>query len=382
MTIQLFRHHVYPESIQNVTNVLQSGWTGLGPVTEQFEQEISKYLDAPYTIALNSGTGALLIAIACLGAPKGSSIITTPLTFISTNHCILHMGYRPIFADIEPETGNIDPESIERLLHLHTIKAIMVVHYGGMPVNMDAIYEISNRYQIPVIEDAAHAFGAEYQGAKIGSKHSSLCCFSLHSVKPLAIGDGGLLTTNDPIIDKFARQLRWCGIDKSTSNRTDQAGYRWDYNVTMAGFKSHMNDIQAAIGLGQLKHYEEDRKYRQILVDKYRELLNNVSGIELLKTFPDRVSANHLFVVKVPTHKKSNIMDFLYNRNIQIGCHYRLSTDYEMYKKSETDSECKNAREFFERCISLPLHIDLTTEDITYIVDCIKEGIKEEENKC
>jgi len=378
--IQLLRHKVYQESIDNITQVLRSGWTGLGPKVEEFEKAVAKYLNTPYTIALNSGTAALQIALMSLHAPHGSFILTTPLTFISTNHSILQAGYYPIFCDVESDTGNIDPESIERFLKDSFIgsrvKGIMAVHYAGMPVDLDAIYELSTKYNIDVIEDAAHAFGAEYQNEKIGCLHSKLVCFSFHSVKPLAIGDGGLITTYDPAINEFARRMRWCGINKDTTNRTTQEGYKWDYDMELVGYKAHMNDIQAAIGLGQLQHYEEDKAYRQILVDKYRELLSNIEEVELLKIFENRKSSNHLMVIKAPAKMKTYIMDYLYRKDIHTGCHYRLSIDYPMYRKSETDAGCKNAREFFNSCISLPLHLDLTLEDVEMICNTIKEGIK------
>jgi perosamine synthetase len=208
------------------------------------------------------------------------------LTFISTNHAIIHAGYYPVFADIEPETGNISSDSIIRLMGSsfleRRVKCLLVVHYGGLPVDMDAMYDIAEKYQLQVIEDAAHAFGAKYQDSNIGCRYSRMTCFSLHSVKPLAIGDGGLLTTYDPAIDKHARLLRWCGIDKSTNSRMNSAGYSWDYDVKYSGFKYHMNDIQAAIGLGQLLHYDEDKAYRQVLVNTYREELKNVEEIEML----------------------------------------------------------------------------------------------------
>jgi perosamine synthetase len=374
--ITLFRHHVYQKSIDNVTEVLKSGWTGLGPRVAEFEQAVSQYLNTPYVIALNSGTAAIQIALACLKAPKGSYVITTPLTFIATNHCILQAGYYPVFADIEPDTGNIDPKSIERLMTNPFInsraKAIMVVHFGGMPVDMNAIYDIATKYHLDVIEDSSHAFGAEYQNEKIGCLHSRFCTFSLHSVKPLAIGDGGLLTTYDPEIDKMARLLRWFGINKNTSERTNNEKYSWDYDIVSMGWKNHMNDIQAAIGLGQLQHYEEDRIYRQMLVDKYRKLLANTEQIELLKIFPDRISANHLFVILV--NNRDKLMKYLSEQGIQCGVHYRLNHLYKMYRTYETDNGCQEAIKFFERCISLPLHVELSEDNISFICEKIQEN--------
>ena len=285
--IQLFKHHVHQESIDNVVTALKSGWTGLGPRTEAFENKVKEYLDTPCAVALNSGTSALQLAMLLLNAPKGSYIITTPLTFISTNHCIVQAGSIPIFADIQPSTGNIDPMSIERLLKQpfvgSRVKGIVVVHYGGQPVDMDEVYDLSNKYNIDVVEDAAHAFGAEYQNSKIGCKHSKLVAFSFHSVKPFAIGDGGLITTYEPAFEPILKQLRWCGIDKSTSDRYTKTSYKWDYNISMVGFKYHMNDIQAAIGLGQLANFEADQVYKQTLVDLYRTQLQDIPQIEMLE---------------------------------------------------------------------------------------------------
>lgn len=376
--IQLFKHKVSQQSIDNVTNVLKSGWTGLGAMTESFEMQMKTYLDTPFVVGLNSGTAALQIALSCLSVPKGSYIITTPLTFISTNHCIKHAGYFPVFADIEPDTGNISIDSIKRLIEDKFIgprvKGIMVVHYGGLPVDMDEIYDISNHYQIDVIEDAAHAFGSEYKENKIGCKYSRFVAFSFHSVKPLALGDGGALTTYDPTVDAVARQLRWCGIDKSTRDRFKAEGYRWDYDVKYTGFKCHMNDIMAAIGLGQLTTYPEEQKYRAQLVELYRELLED-SPVQLLRTFPDRVSSNHLFVILCNSREhRDTIVDYLFAKDIQTGVHYRLSTMYKMYKNAETDNGCPNAVTFFDKCITLPLHLDLTPEDIKTVCDAIKEA--------
>ncbi len=378
MTIKLFTHHVYQESIDNVTEVLRSGWTGLGPKTEEFERVLAKYLDTPHAITFNSGTSALEAAVACLAAPKGSYVITTPLTFIATNHVILRAGLLPVFADIEFDTGNIDAESIKRLLSnpfiKDRVKAFMPVHYGGLPVDMDTIYDLANENKIDVIEDAAHAFGAMYKNDKIGTKFSRYCCFSFHSVKPFAIGDGGLLTTYADDVDKIVRLLKWFGIDKTTSDRFTKDGYKWDYDVRTMGYKTHMNDIQAAIGLGQFLHYEDDRKKRQAIANRYRERLESNDRLTVTNTRPGRTSANYLFVILcISKEMKDALMQFLYDNEIQTGCHYRPNHLYKMYKQCETDNGCKNAMEFFEKAISLPLHVDLSMGDVDHVCDKIYE---------
>lgn len=376
--IRLFTHKVHPEAIQLVQETLQSGWTGLGPKVKEFEEKVAAYLNTPVVVALNSGTAALRIAFDCLPGPALRYVITTPLTFVSTNHVILQSRLIPVFADIEIDTGNIDAQSILKLLGYEHIReklaAIVVVHYGGQPVDMDRIYDIANDYNVDVIEDCSHAFGATYEGLRIGTKYSKYCCFSLHSVKPLAIGDGGIFTTNQPELAEIARQLRWCGIDKSTAERRTADKYSWDYDVKLVGHKFHMNDIQAAIALGQLLHVDEDRQIRQQLVDLYRQQLQDVNGITLLDQRPNRTSANHLFVILCQDmERKLELMQYLQQNGIESGCHYRPTHMYPIYEGFETDDGCPRSIEFFSRAITLPLHVNLTDADVVYVCDKIKE---------
>ena len=248
--IPLFRTHIYQESIDNVNAVLRSGWLGLGPKTEEFEKAFCGYIGCKYAIALNSCTAALQLAVELADLPKSSRVLTTPLTFVATNHVLLQYGLDPIFVDIDPLTGNMSLESIRRLLRLYgrgehnttRPRAIMAVHYGGHPIPIDFLYEIGKEFRLTIIEDAAHACGASYLGKKIGAD-SKFCCFSFHAVKNLAVGDGGMLCTNDEEIANKARKLRWFGIDKNSADRSN-GGYSWQYGVETLGYKLHMNDIQ------------------------------------------------------------------------------------------------------------------------------------------
>lgn len=375
--IKLFHHTVYPESIQYVADVLKSGWTGLGPKVEEFENALAEYLQTPFVIATNSGTSALEICLHCIQKNPKDYVITTPLTFISTVHSIVRNNMVPVFADIEPDTGNISVDSILKLLKSsmfirERVKAILVVHYGGLPVDMDAVYEISSEYSIPIIEDAAHAFGAKYGDDRIGTKYSQYVAFSFHSVKPLAIGDGGAIATNSERVAQVAKQLRWCGIDKSTHERTSGGTYSWDYSVKSIGLKAYMNSIQAAIGLGQLQHAEDDARLRQRFVDIYRERLSTCNGISLLATREHRTSSNHLFVILCNNpDDKPKLMAFLQENGIQTGCHYRPAHTYPMYRAAISDDGCKNSIDFFTRAISLPMHVSLSEQDITDICDKI-----------
>jgi dTDP-4-amino-4,6-dideoxygalactose transaminase len=276
----------------------------------------------------------------------------------------------------------MDVESVARLLNNPFIKertkAIMPVHYAGLPVDMDKLYDLSNANRIDVIEDAAHAFGAVYKGDKIGTKYSRYVCFSLHSVKPFAVGDGGIMTTYAPEVAKQARLLRWFGINKATSDRFTKEGYKWSYDISCLGYKSHMNDITAAIGLGQLLHYEEDKAKRQALVDRYRERLESNDRLTPVNARADRISANYLFVVLCLTKEiKNALMSYLYDNDIQTGCHYHPNHLYKMYRHCETDNGCPEAIKFFEKAISLPLHVEMTLEDVDKVCDTINKFTKE-----
>lgn len=370
--IQLLKPKIHEYSIRLVDRVLRSGWLGLGHMVENFESRVGYYLNAQHVIAMNSGTDALRCAVALCEAPQGSVFITTANTFVSTNHVILEAGYRPYFADINPHDGMVDPDSVERILKKEMdVGGIMIVHYGGMPCDMDAINGLSNEYGIPVIEDAAHAFGAEYHGMKVGGGETKLGCFSLHAVKPLCVGDGGLLTTNSAEIAEAARKWRWLGINKSTIDRADHTKYSWDYEVEMLGHKSHMNDITAAIGIGQLQNYPEDALIREQLVSLYRSRLEDVEPLDL---YTDRKSSNHLMVVLCDGKAhRAKVVGKLGEKDIQTGLHYKPNYLYDLYKSIPRDNGCVGNQEFYDRALTLPLHLGMRGADVELIAEVIHE---------
>ena len=244
--IPLFKPYMDDREARAVAETLRSGWITLGPKTEEFENAFAKYVGAKHAVALNSATSALHLALIVSGVKKGDEVITTPVTFASSAEVILQAGAKPVFADIDPRTLNIDHFSIKKKITKKT-KAIIVVHYGGQPCEMDAINKLANKHHIAVIEDAAHAAGSSYKGKKIGNS-KNLTTFSFHAVKNLATGDGGMITTPDADVDKRLRSLRWMGINKSTSERETEGGYRWDYDISIeGGFKYHMNDINKLV---------------------------------------------------------------------------------------------------------------------------------------
>lgn len=361
--INLFSPTVSGDSLSAVGEVFLSGWLGEGPVTERFEKEFANYVGAKYAVAVNSATSALHLATIVSDIQEGDEVLTTPMTFISTNHVILYQKATPVFVDVEESTLNLDLTKAEKLITSKT-KAIMVIHYGGNPLNMDRLYEFASSYNLAVIEDAAHACGAEYNGRKIGS--FGLTCFSFHAVKNLPIGDGGMITLNDEEKYERLRHLRWMGINKSTYDRSGLV-YDWEYYVPDIGYKYHMNDISAAIGVSQLPPLEQGNKRRREIANMYRDDIKNCAFLE---ETPLGLTSQHLFVIK--SENRNKLHEHLKCNGIATGVHYKPNTYYPLYKKYDKGKLVISQREY-ERILSLPMHLKLTDMDIEYIIGKVND---------
>ena len=366
MSIPLFRPRISEEAIAAAGDVLRSGWLGLGPKTSEFEQAFSSYTGAAHCVGLSSCTAAIHLALHILDLPEGTEVITTPITFVSTNHAILYERLTPVFADVDARSGNLDPASIRERITNRT-GAIVVVHYGGYPADLDEIYAIAAEHGVAVIEDCAHAAGAVYRDGRIGS-HGRLHAFSFHAVKNLPMGDGGALTVSDAHDDARLRRLRWLGIDKDTYRRTGRQGYQWEYDVAEVGFKCHMNDIEAAIGLEQLKLLDSANAHRGRIAARYRDSLADVGGLTLPPESSDRSSSHHLFPILA--ERRNDLADRLRSEGIDTGVHYRRNDEYSMYTKADLPG----AEYFSSHVLSLPMHLDLTDEDVSHIAGVISRG--------
>lgn len=369
MQIGLFKPRIREEAIAAVGEVLRSGWIGLGPKTAEFEKKFASYVASPYCVGVNSCTAALHLALKILDIPADKEVITTPVTFVSTNHVILYESLKPVFADVEPLTGNLGVKSVEERITPDT-GAIVVMHYGGYPCDLDAFYALGKKHNIPIIEDCAHACGAEYKGQKIGGC-GDIHAFSFHAVKNMPMGDGGALTVNREEYDQRLRRLRWMGIDKDTFVRSEEATqktYQWDYNVCEIGYKYHMTDIEAAIGLVQLDYLEQDNNRRREIADIYTSELSGVAGVELFEYQPERKSSRHLFCILA--ENRDGLVDKLRENGVGVGVHYRRNDIYPMYEKCELP----NAEYFTSRVMSLPLHLYLSDEEVDYVCRLIREG--------
>ena len=370
--MQLFKPNISEAAIEAVTKVLRSGWIGLGPKVEEFEEQFANYVGAKYAVALNSCTAALHLALVVSGVEEGDEVITTSLTFVSTDHVILYQRAIPVFADVDPRTYCINPESIEKMITEKT-KAAICVHYGGHPCDLDRIYSIAQRHNLKVIEDAAHACGSAYKGKKIGS--FGLTCFSFHAVKNLPTGDGGMITTDDKEQYERLKRLRWLGIDKSTYDRTSvdkkkSSAYAWRYDVPEIGYKYHMNDINAAIGIEQLKLLDKQNAYRRKLAAIYDRELNHPDIISLPYILPDVITSQHLYAIQVK--RRNDLIAKLKVNGIAPGVHYTPNNTYPMYRKYRAD--IKNTMKISKNIISLPMHTLLTKNDIRKVIKIINQG--------
>ncbi|MDQ0919933.1 DegT/DnrJ/EryC1/StrS aminotransferase family protein [Paenibacillus sp. V4I5] len=368
--IPVLQPSIGQEEIDAVVEVMRSGWLGLGPKTEQFEQEFAKYAGSRFMVALNSGTAALHLALEVLNIGPGDEVIVPPITFISTVHAVSYVGATPVFADVETDTMNISVQDIERKITNKT-KAIIVVHLAGHPCDMDAIQALADSKGIKVIEDAAHACGAEYKGNKIGSS-GNLTCFSYHAVKNLTCGEGGGITTNQEWITRKLKEKRWVGISKDTWMRSSsERVYAWQYFVDQVGYKYHMSDMQAAIGIVQLKRLDQLNGRRREVVEYYQEHFKDLSWVELPKEKDYARSSWHLFQVKLQTEDaRDRLIGHMKDLNIAPGVHYYPCHLHPCYIHLKAEVPVSN--EIWKRIITLPIHPNLTDEDLERVVDCVR----------
>lgn len=367
--IPVFKPNFGKEEWLALRDVFESGWLGLGPKTEEFEKRFAEYIGVKHAIALNSCTAALHLALS-LCEIKGSEVITTPMTFISTNHAILYNGGEPVFCDIEADTLCIDATKIEPLITKKT-KAIVIVHYGGQACDMETIIEICNRYNLMLVEDCAHACGGSYKGKRLGS-FGDFGCFSFHAVKNLATGDGGMITTDNPELNKKLRSLRWLGITKDTWSRQDLNGkrYSWYYFVEDLGFKYHMNDIASAIGLVQLSKLEASNARRREICLRYCEAFSDIGWIKIprYRTGIDESSC-HNFVIRTPIRDILN--EELMKKGISTGVHYIPNNHYPLYKKFRGNTPVSDL--VWKEILTLPVYPELKDEELEFIIRSIIE---------
>ncbi|HHQ4465029.1 TPA: DegT/DnrJ/EryC1/StrS family aminotransferase [Aeromonas veronii] len=374
MSIQLFVPQFrVDECLSQIKECLEKGWTGLGFKTQQIEEEWKKYTGLPHAHFLASNTVGLHLAFHMFktefGWQDGDEVITTPLTFVSTNHAILYEKLKPVFADVD-EFLCLDPKDVERKITSKT-RAIIFVGIGGNTGCYSEIVRICRENGIILILDAAHMSGTRMDGKHVG--HDADCTiFSFQAVKNLATADSGMICFNNAARDERARKLCWLGINKDTYARTvTQGSYKWMYDVEEVGFKYHGNSIMAAIGLVSLRYLDRDNAYRRQLAKWYEANLADEKGIRIVPVAEDCESSRHLFQIRVM--KRDEVLMALNEHDIHPGVHYRDNTEYKIY--SHGANTCPNAHKASKEILSLPMHLNITKNDVIFICDTLKKII-------
>ncbi len=367
------------EEINEVVATLRSGWITTGPKTKRFETNLAAYLGASGALALNSCTAALHTALVTLGVGPGDEVITTPLTFAASVNVIEHVGARPVLVDVEADTLNIDPALVERAITPRT-KAIIPVHFAGHPVDLDPLYDAAQRRGLAVLEDAAHALAARYKGRLIGSGENPVA-FSFYATKNLTTGEGGMLTGNPEFLER-ARLISLHGMSRDAWKRYDKGG-KWYYEVLYPGFKYNMTDIQAALGLWQLKKLPGFEERRRAVVALYDQAFAQEDALETPVERPEVEHAWHLYVLRLRLEAlridRDQFIEELTNRNIGTSVHFIPIHLHPYYrdKYAFTPESYPIAYSNYRRMISLPLNVRLSDADVADVIEAVRDVVSE-----
>ncbi|MDZ5671595.1 DegT/DnrJ/EryC1/StrS family aminotransferase [Bacillus stercoris] len=368
------------EEIQEVTETLESGWLSKGPKVQQFEKEFAAFAGAKHAVAVNSCTAALFLALKAKGIGPGDEVITSPLTFSSTANTIIHTGATPVFADIDENTLNIDPVKLEAAVTPRT-KAVVPVHFGGQSCDMDVILAIAQKHGLFVLEDAAHAVYTTYKHRMIGSIGDATA-FSFYATKNLATGEGGMLTTDDEELADKIRVLSLHGMSKAAWNRYSSNG-SWYYEVESPGYKMNMFDLQAALGLHQLKRLDDMQKRREEIAGRYQTAFQQIPGLITPFVHDDGRHAWHLYVLQVDEKKagvtRSEMITALKDEyNIGTSVHFIPVHIHPYYQKQFgfKESDFPNAMNYYKRTLSLPLYPSMSDDDVHDVIEAVRDIVK------
>lgn len=377
MAIQLFKptFHI-EECLEGIRECLEKGWTGLGFKTVEFEEKWNEYTGHKHSHFLNSATAGLHLAVEVLKRANnwqdGDEIISTPITFVSTNHAIMYENMVPRFADVD-EYLCLDPIDVARKINAKT-KAVIFVGYGGRVGRLEKIIEICRKHNLKLILDAAHMSGTRLNGVFPGTLEGiDVAVYSYQAVKNLPTADSGMICFKEQALDEMCRKLAWLGINKDTYARTNSQGnYKWKYDVEYLGYKHHGNSIMASIGIVQLKYLDSDNNYRRELSAKYDELFSNNKLVTPIPVNYKAECSYHIYAIEV--NNRDEIMMALNNADIYPGVHYLDNTNYKIF--SYDSGKCPNGHRMSDRILSLPLHMQMTLDDVRLIADVVNKAAK------
>ncbi len=357
------------EEVKAVAETVKSGWLTMGPKVAEFEKKFAEYSNVKHAISVNSCTAGLHLSYIAAGLKPGDEVITTPITFAATVNMIIQVGAKPVLVDVDKDYQCIDPKKIRAAITKKT-KAIVPVHYAGNPCDMKAIMEIADEYGLQVIEDAAHSVGGTYDGKKKMGSLGNLTAFSFYATKNMTTGEGGMVTTNDDALANRLRILRLHGMNRDAWKRYTSAG-SWHYDIVEPGWKDNMTDVDAALGLVQLKKLDKFCKQRQEVADTYAKLLKDLPLI-LPKNKAGKVW--HIYPIQVLKADRAKVIEKLKEYNIGtsvffIPIHYHSAYKYLKYKKGDFPV----AEAYYEKTIALPLYPHMKKEDIKYVSEALHE---------
>ena len=362
--------------IDAVEKVLRSDLVTCGPKVAEAEKKICEVTGAKYAVVVSSGTGALHLAAMAAGIKKGDEVIVTPMTFAASANCILYCGGTPVFADIKPDTYNIDPESIRAHITEKT-KAVVAVDYTGQAVELDEIREICREHGLVLIEDAAHSIGTRYKGRKVGSI-ADLTTFSFHPVKTVTAGEGGAIMTNDPELYRRLVLYKAHGITRDAAQMSREPEGPWYYEQVDLGYNYRMTDIQAGLLLSQLDKLEAFSERRKQIVARYNEAFSGLGQVTVQEEIPESDTTRHLYVLRLNTEKLSinrrEFFDAMGAENIVCNVHYIPVYYFPYYQKlGYKKGICPKAEALYEEILTLPLHYGMTDQDVEDVICAVEK---------
>lgn len=367
MYIPYGKQSIEEDDIQAVVEVLKSDYLTTGPKVAEFEKVVADYVGAKYAVAVSNGTAALHVACLAAAIEEDDEVITTPNTFVASANCALYCGAKPVFADIDPVTYNIDPVDIRRKINDKT-RAIIPVHFTGQPCEMDEIHAIAKKHNLIVIEDAAHALGAVYKGRMIGNI-SDMTTMSFHPVKHITTGEGGVITTNDAKLYEKLLLFRTHGITREPSLLEKNEG-GWYYEQLELGFNYRITDFQCALGISQMKKIDRFVARRREIAKRYDEAFAGLKGIVTPAQAEGCNNSYHLYVIQVESMPRKEAFDKLRAAGIGVNVHYIPVYKHPYYQKNGyQDVKCGNAEKIYSKLISLPMYPGLTDEEQEYVIE-------------
>lgn len=372
------KQYIDGDDITAVTETLISPELTCGPKIAELERRLCEVTGAKYAVAVSNGTAALHLAAMTAGFQEGDEVIVSPITFAASANCILYCGAKPVFADIDPETYNMDPQAIEKLITPRT-KGIVAVDFTGQSIEQDAVREICKKHGLALIEDAAHAIGTRYKGQFVGSM-ADMTCFSFHPVKTVTAGEGGAITTNDR--EKYRRllRLRAHGITRSREEMANPTDAPWYNEQVELGFNYRMTDIQAALLISQLNKLPVFAERRKAIVEKYDRAFSGMPELKVQREIPESDTVRHLYILRLNPERltcgRRQFFEALRGENIYSQVHYLPVYWHSYYEKLGYERGlCPNAEAYYEEAMSLPLYYSLTDEDVEDVIHAVRKII-------